>query len=112
STAKGKKIEEPMPAPIIEPQPAAVKAAAKEKSIEEPMPKPEPGPAPERAFSLAVNAVPLEEPAARPMPLSVPTELKVEIDGDEVRATAISGRVYRVLGLDKCNSRGQMRVNV
>ena len=76
------------------------------------MPKPEPGPAPERAFSLAVNAVPLEEPAARPMPLSVPTELKVEIDGDEVRATAISGRMYRVLGLDKCNSRGQMRVNV
>jgi DNA primase catalytic core len=112
STAKEKKIEEPMLAPSIEPQPAAVKAAAKEKSIEEPMPKPEPGPAPERAFSLAVNAVPLEEPAARPMPLSVPTELKVEIDGDEVRATAISGRVYRVLGLDKCNSRGQMRVNV
>jgi DNA primase catalytic core len=92
--------------------PAEAKSTAKEKSIEEPMPKPEPGPAPERAFSLAVNAVPLEEPAARPMPLSVPTELKVEIDGDEVRATAISGRVYRILGLDKCNSRGQMRVNV
>src|ERR1019366_7297357 len=125
STAKEKKIEEPMPAPSIEPQPAAVKAAAKEKiimpEIVEPGPAPapvasEPGPEPEkpqeRAFSLAVNAVPLEEPAARPMPLSVPTELKVEIDGDEVRATAISGRVYRVLGLDKCNSRGQMRVNV
>jgi DNA primase catalytic core len=110
STAKEKKIEEPMPAPIIEPQPAAVKAAAKEKIIESEIP--EPGPAPERAFSLAVNAVPLEEPAARPMPLSVPTELKIEIDGDEVRATAISGRVYRILGLDKCNSRGQMRVNV
>ena len=125
STAKEKKIEEPMPAPSIEPKPAAVKAAAKEKiimpEIAEPGPAPapvasEPGPEPEkqqeRAFSLAVNAVPLEEPAARPMPLSVPTELKVEIDGDEVRATAISGRVYRILGLDKCNSRGQMRVNV
>jgi DNA primase catalytic core len=98
--------------PAAAAEPAEAKSTAKEKSIEEPMPKPEPGPAPERAFSLAVNAVPLEEPAARPMPLSVPTELKVEIDGDEVRATAISGRVYRILGLDKCNSRGQMRVNV
>jgi DNA primase catalytic core len=130
STAKEKKIEEPMPAPSIEPQPAAVKAAAKEKiimpEIAEPGPAPapvasepgpEPGPAPERAFSLAVNAVPcpavpVEESAARPMPLSVPAELKIEIDGEEVRATAISGRVYRILGLDKCNSRGQMRVNV
>jgi DNA primase catalytic core len=110
-------IEAEPPAAAAEPPaaaaaPAEAKSTAKEKSIEEPMPKPEPGPAPERAFSLAVNAVPLEEPAARPMPLSVPTELKVEIDGDEVRATAISGRVYRILGLDKCNSRGQMRVNV
>ena len=46
------------------------------------------------------------------MPLSVPAGLKVEIDGDEVRATAASGRVYRVLGLEKCTSRVQMRVNV
>ena len=129
-------------APIIEPLPAEAKSTAKEKKIEEPEPMPEPTaePAPtpepgatvapvaskptpepekpaERAFSLAVNAVPcpavpVEEPAARPMPLSVPTELKIEIDGDEVRATAISGRVYRVLGLEKCTSRVQMRVNV
>jgi len=33
STAKEKKIEEPMPAPSIEQPPAAVKAAAKEKII-------------------------------------------------------------------------------
>ena len=120
STAKEKKIEEPMPPPSIEPQPAAVKAAAKEKiivpKIEGPMPEPTPMPKPEqqpeRAFSLAVNAVPSEEPAARPMPLAVPSGLKVEIDGDEVRATATSGRVYRVLGLEKCTSRVQMRVNV
>jgi DNA primase catalytic core len=109
-------------APAIEPLPAKSKSTAKEKKIEEPEPMPEPAaePAPtpepeqpqERAFSLAVNAVPLEEPASRPMPLSAPTELKVEIDGDEARATAASGRVYRVLGLEKCTSRVQMRVNV
>jgi DNA primase catalytic core len=121
STAKEKKIEEPVPAPSIEPQPAAVKAAAKEKiimpEIAEPMPQPEPGPAPvappaqERAFSLAVNAVPLEEPASRPMPLSVPAEPQVKTEGGEVAVT-IGPREYRVLGLDKCTSRGQMRVNV
>jgi DNA primase len=114
STAKEKRIEEPMPAPSIGPQPAAVKAAAKEKiimpEIAEPMPELEQQQ--ERAFSLAVNAVPLEEPAARPMPLAAPSGLKVETDGDEVRATATSGRVYRVLGLEKCTTRVQMRVNV
>jgi len=127
-------------APAVEPLPAEAKSTAKEKKIEEPEPMPEPtaepapepgaavapvasepGPEPEkpqeRAFSLAVNAVPcpavpVEEPAARPMPLSAPTELKIEIDGEEVRATATSGRVYRVLGLEKCTSWVQMRVNV
>jgi hypothetical protein len=107
-------------APAIEPLPAETESTAKEKIIEEPMPEPTPEPTPEpekpaaheRAFSLAVNAVPLEEPAARPMPLAVPAGLKIEIDGDEVRATATSGRVYRVLGLEKCTSRVQMRVNV
>jgi DNA primase catalytic core len=114
-TAKEKKIEEPMPAPIIEPQPAAVKAAAKEKSIAPEIP--EPGPAPvappaqQRAFSLAVNAVPCEEPAARPMPLSVPAEPQVKVEGEEVTVT-LATREYRVLGLEKCTSRGQMRVNV
>ena len=132
STAKGKKIEESVPAPSIEPQPAAVKAAAKEKIIEEPEPMQEPtaepAPTPEpgaalapvvsepaqaqqRAFSLAVNAVPLEEPAARPMPLSVPAEPKVEIDGDEVKVT-LGPREYRVLWLEKSTVRGRMQVNV
>ena len=115
STAKGKKIEEPVPAPSIEPQPAAVKAATKEKiivpEIAEPMPKPAPEKQSERAFSLAVNAVPSQEPAARPMPLSVPAEPQVKIDGGEVAVT-IGPREYRVLGLEKCTSRGQMRVNV
>ena len=41
-----------------------------------------------------------------------PPSRQVEIDGDEVRVTATSGRIYRVLGLEKCTSRGQMRVNV
>ena len=114
-TAKEEKIEEPVPAPIIEPQPAAVKAAAKEKivapEIAEPGPAPVASPAQERAFSLAVNAVPSEEPAARPMPLSVPAEPQVKIDGGEV-TVSIGPREYRVLGLEKCTSRGQMRVNV
>ena len=61
--------------------PTEAKDTAKGKIIEEPMPKPEPGPGPvpvvseppqqqQRAFSLAVNAVPLEEPAMRPMPMA------------------------------------------
>jgi DNA primase catalytic core len=116
-------------APTVEPLPAEAKSTAKEKiimpEIAEPGPAPapvasEPGPKPtqpqERAFSLAVNAVPLpavpvEEPAARPMPLSVPTEPQVKTEGGEVAVT-IGPREYRVLGLDKCTSRGQMRVNV
>ncbi len=109
STAKGKKIEEPMPALSIEPQPAAVKAAAKGKIIEEPMPKPEPPT--QEFFSLAVNAVPCEEPPSRPMPLSVPAEPKVEIDGEEVRVS-IGPREYRVLWLEKSTVRGRMQVNV
>jgi DNA primase len=102
--------------------PTEAKDTAKGKIIEEPMPKPAPGPAPvpvaseppqqpQRAFSLAVNAVPLEEPAKRPMPMTVPTEPQVKVEDGEVTVT-IGPRVYRVLGLEKCTSRGQMRVNV
>jgi hypothetical protein len=104
-------------APTVEPLPAEVKSTAKEKKIEEPEPMPEPAPTPEpekpqeRVFSLAVNAVPSQEPAVRPMPLSVPTEPQVKTEGGEVAVT-IGPREYRVLGLDKCTSRGQMRVNV
>jgi len=121
-------------APVIEAAPAETKSTAKEKKIEEPMPEPKPEPAPapeqqqERVFSLAVEPSACEELPSRPMPgspdcaavaqagvrmpLAAPAGLKVEIDGDEVRATATSGRVYRVLGLEKCTSRVQMRVNV
>jgi DNA primase catalytic core len=106
-------------APAIEPLPAETKSTAKEKIIEEPMPEPTPEPPPEpekpaaheRAFSLAVNAVPLEEPAARPMPLSVSAEPKVETDGEEVRVS-IGPREYRVLWLEKSTVRGRMQVNV
>jgi DNA primase catalytic core len=102
-------------APAIEPLPAETKSTAKEKIIEEPMPEPTPEPekpaAQERAFSLAVNAVPLEEPAARPMPLAVPAEPKVETDGEEVRVS-IGPREYRVLWLEKSTVRGRMQVNV
>jgi DNA primase catalytic core len=114
STAKEKKIEEPMPEPAAEPAPTPELGAAVAPVASEPGPEPEKPQ--ERAFSLAVNAVPLpavpvEEPAARPMPLSVPTEPQVKTEGGEVAVT-IGPREYRVLGLDKCTSRGQMRVNV
>jgi DNA primase catalytic core len=116
STAKEKKIEEPgpMPEPAAEPAPTPEPGAAVAPVAGEPGPEPEKPQ--ERAFSLAVNAVPLpavpvEEPAARPMPLSVPTEPQVKTEGGEVAVT-IGPREYRVLGLDKCTSRGQMRVNV
>jgi DNA primase catalytic core len=131
STAKEKIIEEQTPEPVIEAaaQPGEAQAAvveiapepASELAIEaarEPIPatvasEPPAKPAQpqQRAFSLAVNAVPLEEPAARPMPMSVPAEPKVEVDGDEVKVT-LGPREYRVLGLEKCTSRVQMRVNV
>ena len=45
------------------------------------------------------------------MPLAVPTEPQVKVEGGEVAVT-IGPREYRILGLDKCTSRGQMRVNV
>jgi len=116
STAKEKKIEEPepMPEPTAEPAPTLEPGAAVAPVASEPGPEPEKPQ--ERAFSLAVNAVPLpavpvEESAARPMPLSVPTEPQVKTEGGEVAVT-IGPREYRVLGLDKCTSRGQMRVNV
>jgi len=135
NTAKEKIIEEQTPEPVIEAaaQPGEAQAAVVEI---EPEPQPEPASEPtieaasepipsavasespaqspqpqQRAFSLAVNAVPLEEPAARPMPLAVPDEPKVEIDGEEVRVT-IGPRVYRVLGLQKNTSLGVMRINV
>jgi len=45
------------------------------------------------------------------MPLAVPTEPKVEIEGEEVRVI-FGQRVYRVLGLEKNTSLGVMRINV
>ena len=73
-TAKEKIIEEQTPEPVIEAaaQPGEAQAAVAEIAAE-----PEPQQPQQRTFSLAVNAVPLEEPAARPMPLSVPNEPKV-----------------------------------
>jgi len=116
-------------APTVEPLPAEAKSTAKEKKIEEPMPEPtaEPAPTPEpgpestqpqeRAFSLAVNAVPVvsmtpERAKSEQLPgRPVPAEPQVKTEGGEVAVT-IGPREYRVLGLDKCTSRGQMRVNV
>jgi DNA primase catalytic core len=100
-------------APVIEPLPAKDRSTAKEKIIEEPMPAPAPEPEKQeqRDFSLAVPAVPSDEPGARPMLMSVPAEPKVEIDGDEVKVT-LGPREYRVLWLEKSLARGRMQVNV
>ena len=131
STAKEKIIEEQTPEPVIAAaaQPGEAQAAVVEI---EPQPEPQSQPEPvhesipaavaseppaqspqpqQRAFSLAVNAVPLQEPGARPMPLAVPTEPQVKVDGDEVTVT-IGPREYRVLWLEKSLSRGRMQVNV
>lgn len=112
---------EPEPGPATEPEPQSQPEPATEPAIEAaskliPSPvvsePPAQSPQPQqRAFSLAVNAVPLEEPGARPMPLSVPTEPQVKIDGDEVTVT-MGPRVYRVLWLEKSTVRGKMQVNV
>ena len=110
--AKEKMIEEPMPEPTPEPSQEAepVRESIPATVIHEPTPKPEKEP--QRVFSLAAHAAPSEEPVVRPMPMAVLAQPSVEIDGDEVQMTAVSGRVYRVLGLDKCTTRGAMRVNV
>lgn len=102
-----------MPEPTAEPAPepgAAVAPVASE-------PGPEPEKPQERAFSLAVNAVPVvsmtpERAKSEQLPgRPVPAEPQVKTEGGEVAVT-IGPREYRVLGLDKCTSRGQMRVNV
>jgi DNA primase catalytic core len=140
STAREKIMEEQTPEPVIEEaaQPGETQAAvveiepepgpqsqpepASEPVIEaasEPIPAPvaseppakPPQPQQQRAFSLAVNAVPLQEPGARPMPMAVPTEPQVKVDGEEVTVT-IGPREYRVLWLEKSANRGRMQVNV
>jgi hypothetical protein len=122
-TAKEKMIEEQTPEPVIEAVAQPGKAQAAPPEID---PEPQPEPAPEfipsavtdeppqqqeRVFSLAVNAVPSEAPAVRPMPLTALAEPHVQMDNGEAVVT-IGPRSYRVLGLEKCTSRGQMRVNV
>jgi hypothetical protein len=100
-TAKEKSIEE-KPEPVSQPIPAAPVIAPPAKPVQ---------PEQQRVFSLAVNAVPSEEPGARPMPMSTPTEPKVESNGDEIQVT-MGPRVYRVLWMEKSLSRGRMQVNV
>ena len=68
----------------------------------------------ESVLSLAAHpdSAACEEAAPqRPMPLAAPAAPQVEIEAGEIVAT-IGPRTYRVLGLEKCTSRGQMRVNV
>jgi len=96
-----------VPVIVAEPAPAAEEPAAKEKMIEESMREPEP----ERDFSLAVSGVPSEEPVVLPMPMAIPSEPRVEVDGEEVTVT-MGSRTYRVLWLEKATSRGRIQVNV
>ena len=109
--------EEAQPEPMKKQEPSTAvppqekpQPAAKEKiAIETPAPT---TPA-ESVLSLAVNpeTVTQEEPAQRPMPMAPPSEPQVEIERGEIVVT-IGARTYRVLNLEKCTSRGQMRVNV
>jgi DNA primase len=109
-----------VPVIVAEPQPEAEEPAAKEKIIEEPISEPdvesapnaaidEPSEETQRDFSLAA-AVP-SEPVVLPMPMAVPSEPKVEVDGEEV-TVPMGPRTYRVLWLEKSTSRGRMQVNV
>jgi DNA primase len=101
-TPKPEPQQQPQPAePVREPIPAAV--VSDPPKLDQPQQQ--------RVFPLAVNAVPSDEPGARPMPMSAPAEPKVEIEGEEVRVI-FGPRVYRVLGLQKNTSLGVMRVNV
>ena len=89
--------------------PAATTTAAAKEKISAPA-------AQQSVFPLAADpeSVQPEEPERqeqRPMPLSVPAEPLVKIDGGEITVT-IGPRTYRVLGLEKNTSRGVMRVNV
>jgi DNA primase len=97
--------------PVKPANPENQSAAAKEK-ISESQPE-------QTVFPLAASPEPVqpqesvreEEIAQRPMPLSVPTQPGVEIDGEEIVVT-IGARTYRVLNLEKCTTRGKMHVNV
>jgi DNA primase catalytic core len=66
-------------------------------------------------FSLAAIAesVPREEAPQeqRPMPLEPPPEVQVKMENEEITIT-ISGRAYRIRGLEKATSNTAMRVNV
>jgi len=113
--------EEPKPEPMKKEEPSTPSAAvppperkpepaAKEKiAIETPTPS-TPG---ESVLSLAANPEPVqrEEVAPKPMPLAAPTQPQVEIEQGEIVVT-IGARTYRVLGLEKCTTRGKMHVNV
>jgi len=106
--AKGKNIEEEARELVKEKIPTATTTAAKEKNISQPQQQ--------SVFPLAANPESAQqEEAARqeqhPMPLSVPAEPLVKIEGEEITIT-IGPRTYRVLGLEKNSSRGVMRVNV
>lgn len=100
-------IEEEPSEPVKKeiPSPASTKPAAKEKNISQPQQP--------NVFPLAANpeSAQQEEAPPRPMPLSVPAEPLVKIDGEEI-VISIGPRTYRVLGLEKNSSRGVMRVNV
>src|SRR5208337_451566 len=108
--AKEKMMEEEPSAQVKKdiPATASTNPAAKEE-ISEP-------PAQQNVFPLAADpeSVQPEETARqeqRPMPLSMPVEPLVKIDGGEI-TVSIGPRTYRVLGLEKNTSRGVMRVNV
>ena len=117
---KGEQRASSVAVPVIVPEPA-VQEASIEEEPEQPMnddnavEPTEPPAAQEEIIEPEPDVLPLaavvEEPIARPMPLSAPAEPQVKVSGEEVTVT-MGPREYRVLGLEKNTSLGTMRVNV
>jgi len=111
-----KKQEPSAPSAAVPPPEEKPKPAAKEKIA---IGTPTPSTVGESVLSLAANPaiVQQQEPARqeetvqRPMPLATPAEPQVQIEQGEIVVT-IGTRTYRVLGLEKCTTRGKMHVNV
>ena len=118
-----------MPASQEEREPEPMKNQEPSATVPLPEEKPKPAAKEKMAIAIPTPAIPAESdfslaadsenasreeaapPEQRPMPLAAPVEPLVEIEQGEIVVT-IGPRTYRVLGLEKCTSRGQMRVNV
>jgi DNA primase len=111
ATVNDEASQEESSEPVKPPNPENQTAAAKEK-ISDPVQE-------QKVFPLAAHPEPVEqqeptrqeETVQRPMPLAAPAQPEVEIEDGEI-IVSFGPRTYRVLGLEKCTTRGKMHVNV